>query len=234
MGVRTPLLSRRLRQGLVYARLLWFTKVRRRLRLLESSSARDWTVEHNLRSLRQCNDRILRLIRPLAAIESVRPEGDTLVLGPRNENDLLLLYAHGFRWDGLTGVDLISYSPRVELGDMHELPFPDDSFDTVVFGWTLSYSKDPARACQEVARVTRPGGVIAVGVEYTTLDAETRRQHTQLEHMDDSPRSVEAIRKLFGEAVGTEFFSHDAPLRRSHDQELISDPSSVCMVFARA
>lgn len=233
--LRTLLLSRRIRQAVVLVRLLWLTKVRHRLRLAESTSALGWTVEHNLRSLRQCNDRILRLIRPLAAIESVKPEGRTLVVGPRNENDLLLLWAHGFTWANLTGLDLISYSPRIELGDMHDMPFADATFDTSVFGWTLSYSTDPVGACRELARVTRPGGVIAVAVEYTTMDADTLHLHTELDAAnDDDPRSVDAILALFGDAVGPVFFRHDAPLRRTHGAELIADPSSVCLVFERA
>lgn len=232
--LRTALLSLRIRQAVVLTRLIWLTKVRRRLRLAESTSALGWTVEHNLRSLRQCNDRILRLIRPLAAIESVELTGDTLIVGPRNENDLLLLYAHGFPWANLTGLDLISYSPRIELGDMHDMPFPDAAFDTALFGWTLSYSTDPAAACRELARVTRKGGVIAVAVEYTTMDADTLQLHTELDAAADDPRSVDAILALFGDAAGPVFFRHDAPLRRTHGAELIEDPSSVCLVFERA
>lgn len=232
--LRTALLSLRIRQAVVFARLLWATRVRRRLRLLASDAELGWTVEHNLRSLRQCNDRILRLIRPLSAIESVKRDGDTLVLGPRNENDLVLLYAHGFTWQKLTGLDLISYSSRIELGDMHDMPFPDDCFDTTLFGWTLSYSAHPERACQEVARVTRSGGLIAVAVEYSTMDADTLRLHTELEASGQSPRSVDALLALFGDAVGPIFFRHDAPLRRSHGTELVEEPSSVCVVFERA
>lgn len=39
-----------------------------------------------------------------------------------------------------------------------ELPFPDDSFDTVVATYVLCTIPDPARALGEVARVLRPGG----------------------------------------------------------------------------
>jgi ubiquinone/menaquinone biosynthesis C-methylase UbiE len=39
-----------------------------------------------------------------------------------------------------------------------ELPFPDASFDTVLFTYMLCTVPDPARALDEVARVLRPGG----------------------------------------------------------------------------
>jgi len=37
----------------------------------------------------------------------------------------------GFHPDRIKAVDLFSYSPYVELGDMHRLPYPDNSFDVV-------------------------------------------------------------------------------------------------------
>ncbi len=45
-----------------------------------------------------------------------------------------------------------------ELGDMHELPVADASFDTVLLMHALTYTKRPARVFCEVARVLRPGG----------------------------------------------------------------------------
>ncbi len=43
-------------------------------------------------------------------------------------------------------------------GDIHALPFPDGQFDHVLLLNVLPYSKDPARAVCEAARVLRPGG----------------------------------------------------------------------------
>jgi ArsR family transcriptional regulator len=49
-----------------------------------------------------------------------------------------------------------------ELGDMHELPFADASFDQVLLFNVLQYSRDPSRALSEAARVTRKAGALAV------------------------------------------------------------------------
>ncbi|QIK81537.1 metalloregulator ArsR/SmtB family transcription factor [Lysobacter sp. HDW10] len=43
-------------------------------------------------------------------------------------------------------------------GDMHSLPFDNNSFDLVVLMHALTYSSDPAKAVLEAARVLRPGG----------------------------------------------------------------------------
>ena len=45
-----------------------------------------------------------------------------------------------------------------ELGDMHELPFADERFDTVLLMHALTYTREPARVFGEVARVLRPAG----------------------------------------------------------------------------
>lgn len=45
-----------------------------------------------------------------------------------------------------------------EPGDMHELPFTDRSFDTVLLLHALTYSNQPELVFAEAARVLRPGG----------------------------------------------------------------------------
>jgi len=53
---------------------------------------------------------------------------------------------------------------KVELqqGDFTDLPFPAHHFDTVLLHQVLHFAQDPALALREAARVTRPGGRIAV------------------------------------------------------------------------
>lgn len=51
---------------------------------------------------------------------------------------------------------------RFALGDMHELPFGEASFDQVLSFNVLTYSHSPERALSEAARVLRPGGSLAV------------------------------------------------------------------------
>lgn len=46
-------------------------------------------------------------------------------------------------------------------GDVHALPFPDDSFDVVHAHMVLQHVADPVQALREMARVARPGGIVA-------------------------------------------------------------------------
>lgn len=81
----------------------------------------------------------------------------------------------------VTGVDLspdmlragaanIARSPhrariRLVLGRGEDLPFPDSCFDALTFTYLLRYVADPAKTLAELARVVRPGGVMA-GLEF--------------------------------------------------------------------
>jgi demethylmenaquinone methyltransferase / 2-methoxy-6-polyprenyl-1,4-benzoquinol methylase len=53
---------------------------------------------------------------------------------------------------------------RIELreGRAEELPFDDASFDALTFTYLLRYVDDPAAQLRELARVVRPGGVVAM------------------------------------------------------------------------
>lgn len=56
---------------------------------------------------------------------------------------------------GLTNVDFA-------VEDVHALSFDDDSFDVSHAHQVLQHVSDPVQALRELARVTRPGGVVAV------------------------------------------------------------------------
>jgi demethylmenaquinone methyltransferase/2-methoxy-6-polyprenyl-1,4-benzoquinol methylase len=51
------------------------------------------------------------------------------------------------------------------VGEADRLPFADDSFDGLTFTYLLRYVEDPPATLSELARVVRPGGVIA-GLEF--------------------------------------------------------------------
>ncbi|MFZ0667985.1 MAG: class I SAM-dependent methyltransferase [Acidimicrobiales bacterium] len=52
---------------------------------------------------------------------------------------------------------------RIELvlGNADDLPFRDSTFDALCFTYLLRYVPDPAATLRELARVVRPGGVVA-------------------------------------------------------------------------
>jgi demethylmenaquinone methyltransferase/2-methoxy-6-polyprenyl-1,4-benzoquinol methylase len=64
---------------------------------------------------------------------------------------------------GVAGVREAGQDDRIRfvLGQAQALPFPDESFDALTFTYLLRYVDDPGATLRELARVVRPGGVIA-------------------------------------------------------------------------
>ena len=56
--------------------------------------------------------------------------------------------------------------PGVEVheGSAEDLPFPDDGFDLTVAQLVVHFMSDPVAGLAEMARVTRPGGLVAANV----------------------------------------------------------------------
>ncbi len=224
----------------VYLRAFYLIRVRGRLRTLASQDAVKANVAHNMRSIYSANRRMYLLLYPLAIIETLDAQSRILVIGPRNEFDLYTLAGLGFRLENIVGLDLITYSPHVQLGDMHDMQFEDQSFDAVVCGWTLSYSTDPRRAAREILRVTRPGGIVAIGVEYSILDRQAEQsllgyQLQELDKIGQRINSTSQLKALFEGQVGHVYFEHDAPNKVSHSATgLAANVSNVALVFSRA
>ncbi len=83
---------------------------------------------------------------------------------------------------------------QIELvqGDFTDLPFTAASFDTVVLHQVLHFAQDPAIPLAEAARVTRPGGRIAI-VDFAAHDREelrSRHQHARLGFSDRQLREL--------------------------------------------
>ncbi|MBN8603065.1 MAG: class I SAM-dependent methyltransferase [Planctomycetes bacterium] len=146
-----------------------------------------------------------------------------------------MMVAKGFNPKNIRGIDLISYSPWVDSGDMHKLPYGDGEFDAVVCGWTLSYSSHPDLAAMEMMRVVKKGGVVAVGVEYCSDIGEVAKV-TGYAIEDDYDRKLNSVNDLLGlfkDRLDHVYFSHDAPLRVSHSAAgVVGNPSSVAVVFS--
>ena len=72
------------------------------------------------------HERVQHIVRPLLAIEDVNHRLTSLKvlsIGPRSEAELLLYAGYGFTWKNIRGLDLFSYSPMIDVGDMHAMPY---------------------------------------------------------------------------------------------------------------
>jgi demethylmenaquinone methyltransferase/2-methoxy-6-polyprenyl-1,4-benzoquinol methylase len=68
--------------------------------------------------------------------------------------------SHSMLQAGLSAIKKRSLDGRIQLtqGRAEHLPFPDETFDTVVFTYLLRYVQDPDATIRELSRVLKPGG----------------------------------------------------------------------------
>lgn len=169
-------------------------------------------LEHNVRGLDEfvAGPRTNRLIRPLCAIDRVFFNASALkalCVGPRTEMELLSLVAQGFQPENIRGLDLFSYTPWIETGNMHSMPYADDSFDVLIAGWVLTYSSDPEMACREFLRVVKNKGIIAIGSTY--LSPERAAKNGAGRSAVHYP-SVDELLRRFGRSVRNVYVRHDS------------------------
>jgi ubiquinone/menaquinone biosynthesis C-methylase UbiE len=149
--------------------------------------------------------RLLRgVYRQLAKdIASTAPDNGT-VLDVGTGPGVLLVELARCRADlRLTGVDpasdmvavaernLNEFAPRAtaRVGDVGDLPFPDQSFDLIVSSLSLHHWEDPDAAVAELARVLRPGGRLVIyDFRFAPFDALTSAARTRSLFTGELPR----------------------------------------------
>ncbi len=101
---------------------------------------------------------------------------------------------------------------RFRQGNAQALPFEDGGFDAAVSGLVLNFLPEPSRGLAEMARVTRPGGVVAAYVwDYAGEMQLMRRFWDAAAGLDPAARELdegrrfpicrpEALERLFTEA----------------------------------
>jgi demethylmenaquinone methyltransferase/2-methoxy-6-polyprenyl-1,4-benzoquinol methylase len=68
--------------------------------------------------------------------------------------------SHSMLQAGLRAIEKKNLDGRIQLtqGRAEHLPFPDETFNTVVFTYLLRYVQDPDATIRELSRVLKPGG----------------------------------------------------------------------------
>lgn len=97
----------------------------------------------------------------------------------------------------------------VQRASAEELPFPDDAFDTALAQLVVHFMTDPVAGLAQMARVTRPGGVVAACVwdhgggkgPLSTFWAAARDLDPDVEDESQRPGTREGhLEELFGAA----------------------------------
>jgi hypothetical protein len=187
----------------------------------EAKNLQPKLISHNLTAFENPTGdftirRMRMLLGALTSIEILGSNSKILIIGPRTESDIFILRGLGF--ENITAIDLISYSPLINLGDMHQIPYADNSFDAVICGWTISYSANPKLAASEMYRVLKDNGLIAIGLEHVNYEKITLAQKdnrmVDLQPEKDRINTVENIKELFNSLCKYEvIFNHDAPMK---------------------
>ena len=171
------------------------------VRAERDAAAAAWFTEHaeqwdSLTALHAADTAVETAI---AALLADRPLGRLLDVGTGTGRMLALL---GAQAQHATGIDRsaemlriarakLGGHARVEVrqGDMHALPVPDASADTVVLHQVLHFATDPARAVAEAARVLAPGGRLLI-VDFAAHDHENLRDRFVHQRLGFDPQSV--------------------------------------------
>src|SRR5262245_745970 len=121
------------------------------------------------------------------------------------------------------------------IGDGRALPFPDTSFDVVVFHTTLCHVPEPERALHEAYRVLRSGGWLAV------FDGDYMTTTVAIEALDPLQGAVDAMVANFlhnpwlprrlGKILGTMGFTVTS--YRSHGYTQTTEPSYMLTIIDR-
>lgn len=89
-----------------------------------------------------------------------------------------------------------------EVGDMHDMPFADASFDTVLLMHALTYTREPARVFGEAARVLRPTGKLLAVTLQRHQHAKAVEPYNHL-NLGFSTRQLEKLSRDAGLTVQT-------------------------------
>tara|TARA_B100000575_G_C23136486_1_gene660341 strand:+ start:494 stop:1249 length:756 start_codon:yes stop_codon:yes gene_type:complete len=145
---------------------------------------------------------------PLMSIDYLNFERDkVLSVGPRNEGELFQIRSMGFKWQNIYGIDLLSYSNLVTLGDIHKSKYMDNFFNVILCGWVITYSTNYEKILDELLRIVKNKGIISIGFSYNPNE-------------DSSIYSTEQILKRYEKNISQVYFNFDAykdnPENRRH------------------
>ena len=204
-GVRTRLRAgaRRLRET-----PHWLTL--RRLGKTRPPEYRDYLATQLKRTLsKRETDPGAGAVRLIDEVTAAQPSGGSvLCVGCRNPFELDRFRERGFA--DVIGIDVFSQREDILVMDMHDMSFPDDSFDVVYASHSLEHSYDVDRVAREVVRVARDSAV--VGVEVPVRTQQSAADRVVFSGLDE-------VRDVFREHVREEVLGEeDAPRTETNEQ----------------
>jgi SAM-dependent methyltransferase len=197
LGIRTRLRARL--RGLLQLRY-WFGL--RRLGTSRSPDYRDYLAIQLRRTLsKQDTDPGIGAVTLINRVaDERRGGGSVLCVGCRNTLELDRFRARGF--DDVTGIDVFSQREDIKVMDMHEMTFPEDSFDVVYASHSLEHSYDVRRVVDQFVRVARDGAIVGVEVPVRTQASTADRVVFT---------GLDGLRAAFEPHIGDEVLAEEQP-----------------------
>lgn len=126
-----------------------------------------------------------KLIMMSSLVKKNPKKARILYIGARTEAEILYMANFGLNPRNITAIDLHSYSPLIELGDMHELSFTENTFDACILTHCIAYSEAPEIAFKEALRVLKDRGSLI----FTVSSAHESSRYKQPSPKDTKPRT---------------------------------------------
>ena len=140
-------------------------------------------------------------------IYSINLSSKVLSIGPRNEGELYLIRSLGFKWKNISSIDLISYSPKIKLGDIHQTDYPDNLFDVIICGWVIPYSNNYKKILDEIYRISNNRSILCIGYTFIPEEKDRVRKYKSSENRFNSNNQ---IIQHYGDKIKHVYFSFDA------------------------
>jgi SAM-dependent methyltransferase len=179
-----------------------FSLLKKNLRFqdVKDAAVLSYAVSHNLSALDEnsafgMEKRMSLVLYPsVALLREKATLASCLLIGPRTEDDIFWAWSLGLR--NTKGFDLFSYSPYIDVGDMHHMQYKNESFDLVILGWVLAYSSNPLSALAECFRVCKPGGYVAIGMDSISDDLYDPDHSMDIPGFTNVFRNLNEVEKL--------------------------------------
>jgi SAM-dependent methyltransferase len=115
-------------------------------------------------------ERTKLLVNKLSNLSDLQGK-QVLCVGCRNRAELEYFQDNGV--NDVVGIDLYSEDPRIHVMDMHQMMFPNNSFDVVYSAHSLEHAYDINQVVAEFVRVAKNGGLIVIEVPVHYHHTET-------------------------------------------------------------
>lgn len=120
--------------------------------------------------------------------------------------------------------DLESPLAKVKM-DIHEIPFPENSFDVILCNHVLEHVNDDIKAMMEINRVLKPGGYALMQIPFFSPVPEETFEDNSIK----DPRERE---KIFGQSDHVRKYGRDYP-RRIQRSGLIAEENTFGQSFSK-